>query len=940
MATYNLALIIGNPLNNAEFLLAKQTPPPKFGIEEYDSFVDSDLWDLPSKKLDLVEGELEPGSFVIEGLERTSLRKFDFDSAINKEICKFNFVLEQVGFKANDGGEWRFLKHLEEAEFGPGLPVHTVYISGKLLNRNRNLPEKVNTALDYQEYPPGVIIVPMRSRTAKPFHTTNLVVFAPESVKNKCEDYNFVAHGDALIVDPGCRANFHKELLKVVAPLSKKLVVFVTHHHRDHVDGLSVIQKCNPNATLLAHKNSMRRIGKGDWSLNHISVSGGEDICIGGQRLNIIFAPGHTDGHLALLHVDTHSLIVGDHCVGIRIPNASMGLLQSRKCPLGHYFWWKYDSFENRGFSAINMGRLIFEKIRDMYLEGLRLKIAHLVQEWGWNRAEPLSFSEPSTSLVENRNCCRSILFELLDYFQSTYKFIELAPHVLIPMHGRVNLWPKRMLCGYLKNRRSRELSILEAIENGAKTLIDIVANIYSEVDRSLWLPASSNVRLHVEHLAQQNKLPKQNPPPKFGIEEYDTFVDSDLWDLPSTKLDLEEGELESGSIVIEGLERTDLGKFDVESAIGKVLELAGFKVNDGGEWRFLKLVEEAEFGPGLPVHRVYIVGKLLPGNQNLPELCKWMSIQSCLSLLVDVEKSSDRVGPLVVLGLINDSAQSSEKVNTALHYQEYPPGVIIVPMKTHGDALIVDPGCRADFHEELLKIVAALSKKLVVFVTHHHGDHVDGLSVIQKCNPDATLLAHENTMCRIRKDDWSLGHISVSGGEDICIGGQRLNIIFAPGHTDGHLALLHVETHSLIVGDHCVGQGSALLDIASGGNMADYFRSTYKFIELAPHVLIPMHGRVNLWPKHMLCGYLKNRRSRELSILEAIENGAKTLFDIVADVYSGVDRGLWYHAASNVRLHVNHLNQQNKLPKGFSVDTFNCSLIAFAEKVGKIEPK
>ena len=59
------------------------------------------------------------------------------------------------------------------------------------------------------------------------------------------------------------------------------------------------------------------------------------------------------------------------------------------------------------------------------------------------------------------------------------------------------------------RNRRSRELSILEAIENGAKTLIDIVSNIYSEVDRSLWLPASSNVRLHVEHLAQQNKLPK-----------------------------------------------------------------------------------------------------------------------------------------------------------------------------------------------------------------------------------------------------------------------------------------------------------------------------------------------------------------------------------------------------------------------------------------------
>ncbi|WP_395241916.1 MBL fold metallo-hydrolase, partial [Salmonella sp. s51933] len=92
--------------------------------------------------------------------------------------------------------------------------------------------------------------------------------------------------------------------------------------------------------------------------------------------------------------------------------------------------------------------------------------------------------------------------------------------------------------------------------------------------------------------------------------------------------------------------------------------------------------------------------------------------------------------------------------------------------------------------------------RKLVVFVTHHHHDHVDGLSVVQKSNPDAILLAHENTMGRIRKDHWSLGHTPVSGGEEICIGGQRLRVIYAPGHTDGHMALLHVNTHSLIVGD------------------------------------------------------------------------------------------------------------------------------------------
>ncbi|PRQ21816.1 putative metallo-beta-lactamase [Rosa chinensis] len=223
---------------------------------------------------------------------------------------------------------------------------------------------------------------------------------------------------------------------------------------------------------------------------------------------------------------------------------------------------------------------------------------------------------------------------------------------------------------------------------------------------------------------------------------------------------------------------------------------------------------------------------------------------------------------------------------------QEYAPGVVLVPMGSRtgkpfrttnlivfapknvpndsgkngfiacGDALIVDPGCQSKFHEELRQIVAALPRKLIVFVTHHHRDHVD--------------------------DDWSLGFTAISGTEEICIG-------------EAHL---------------CFSQGSAILDVTSGGNMTDYFQSTYKFMEISPHALIPMHGRVNLWPKHMLCGYLRKRRGRESSILKAIENGAETLFDIVANVYSEVDRSFWIPAASNVRLHVDHLSQQDKLPK------------------------
>lgn len=66
--------------------------------------------------------------------------------------------------------------------------------------------------LYFQEYPPGVILIPMGSRTGKPFHTTNIMVFAPENALNDSKDSNFIACGDALIIDPGCLSEFHDEV--------------------------------------------------------------------------------------------------------------------------------------------------------------------------------------------------------------------------------------------------------------------------------------------------------------------------------------------------------------------------------------------------------------------------------------------------------------------------------------------------------------------------------------------------------------------------------------------------------------------------------------------------------------------------------------------------------------------------------------------------------
>ncbi|KAL6626682.1 hypothetical protein ACP70R_030408 [Stipagrostis hirtigluma subsp. patula] len=453
----------------------------------------------------------------------------------------------------------------------------------------------------------------------------------------------------------------------------------------------------------------------------------------------------------------------------------------------------------------------------------------------------------------------------------------------------------------------------------------------------------------------------RQPPPPSPPVEDEDCrrYVDSDLYDLPSAPLRPLEGELRS-EVAIGGADsvagRLDLARLDVSAALDQIFTQIGLPDGMRGEWTLLKYVEEAEFGPDAGVNTVFIIRSLESKMDALQESCKWMSKECALGLLCEVKPCSDRIGLYAYIGLLKSDLPSNCTVAPALPSQEYPPGIILVPMKSKtlqpfrttnlvvvratngtgeckrsdcvlsGDALLLDPGCCSQVHGELADLVNSLPRKLLVLVTHHHHDHIDGLSVVQRCNPDALLLTHKNTMSRIGKGNWSIGHTSVTGGEIICIGDQELQVIFAPGHTDGHMGLLHVNTNALIVGDHCVGHGSATLDSRAGGNMKDYFETTYKFLDLSPHVLIPMHGRINLWPKHMLCGYLRNRRAREASILRSIENGAQTLFEIVSKTYHDVDRKLWIPASFNVRLHVDHLYSQHKLPKDFSLEKFKSS--------------
>ncbi|KAG6550914.1 hypothetical protein Mapa_007529 [Marchantia paleacea] len=450
-------------------------------------------------------------------------------------------------------------------------------------------------------------------------------------------------------------------------------------------------------------------------------------------------------------------------------------------------------------------------------------------------------------------------------------------------------------------------------------------------------------------------------------------YNDKELWDLPSARLSRIdesgmimssisagiEGSVSVGKSVSSSMQKLGLKGFDVVDAISQIQAQVAPPGVHMTPWRYWKLVEESEYGPGPPLHTVIFMTDFFIDKSEVPGGGEWLDSQTTMDVLVQWGAHSRRIGPLAALAASTHVPDGLVANFESIHGQEYPPGVVVLPMRsiipkpfgktnlvilspsnlsgqceeTHsnhaatGDVMICDPGCiGAAQAEQLAHIVKSLPKKLLVFLTHHHFDHIDGLPVVRKNNSEAVLLGSEATFRRMGKATKGFNCITVEGGSKVLISGHELEVISAPGHTDGHLAIYDSATGTLVVGDHCLGQGSSLLDPTSGGNLQDYLLTTRRLLDLGPHYLVPMHGRPNLWPAHMLCGYIKHREAREAKILKAIQGGARTAYEITSTAYADTPASLWPQALKNVILHVEHLNDNQKLPKDFSLENFERS--------------
>jgi glyoxylase-like metal-dependent hydrolase (beta-lactamase superfamily II) len=146
------------------------------------------------------------------------------------------------------------------------------------------------------------------------------------------------------------------------------------------------------------------------------------------------------------------------------------------------------------------------------------------------------------------------------------------------------------------------------------------------------------------------------------------------------------------------------------------------------------------------------------------------------------------------------------------------------------GECVIIDPGCvEKDEESELVEFIE--SNKLIVkqlINTHCHIDHVLGNAFVKR-KFNVPLLIHpiEEAMLRAVKSYASNYGFSqyqestpdsfLNEGDQVVFGNQKLEILFVPGHSPGHIAFYDAATKIVIGGDVLFENSIGRTDLPGG---------------------------------------------------------------------------------------------------------------------------
>jgi glyoxylase-like metal-dependent hydrolase (beta-lactamase superfamily II) len=217
--------------------------------------------------------------------------------------------------------------------------------------------------------------------------------------------------------------------------------------------------------------------------------------------------------------------------------------------------------------------------------------------------------------------------------------------------------------------------------------------------------------------------------------------------------------------------------------------------------------------------------------------------------------------------------------------------------------AVVVDPGPDDEGHLRRVLAAAVEGDRRVasILLTHGHLDHSAGAARLAELSGASVQAADPARR---------LGAEGFADGDVVTAAGCELRVVATPGHSSDSVSLLLPADGALFTGDTVLGRGTTV--IAQDGRLGDYLRSLEQLRELAEvaglRLLLPGHGPMLADPIGILDYYLAHRAERLDQVRAALAAGATTPAEIVAMIYTDVDRSVWPAAEWSVRAQLDYL--------------------------------
>ena len=234
------------------------------------------------------------------------------------------------------------------------------------------------------------------------------------------------------------------------------------------------------------------------------------------------------------------------------------------------------------------------------------------------------------------------------------------------------------------------------------------------------------------------------------------------------------------------------------------------------------------------------------------------------------------------------------------------------------GQVAIVDPGPQDPAHRaSLLRAVAGETVRFVV-ATHTHMDHTAGAPALAAAvgapivgaGPHRTFRPpHEGEAARLDAgvDGTYRPDQEMADGDVVSGPGWSLRAVATPGHTANHLAFALPEAGLLLSGDHVMGWSTTIV-APPDGSMAAYMASLEKLLDRPEELYLPGHGPAVRNARAFVRQIIGHRRMREAAIRSRLEEGARTIPELVAELYRDLDPRLKGAAGLSVFAHLEEL--------------------------------